>query len=91
MGEQFEVLINKRVTRRAKKIPGDVKTLISKHIHGLRDEPMPQGAIKLQGNLEGFRLRVGDYRILYTVDFKEKIVVIYLLLHRSEGYPNNMP
>ncbi|MHB8104849.1 MAG: type II toxin-antitoxin system RelE family toxin [Dehalococcoidales bacterium] len=35
---------------------------------------------------EGWRIKVGDYRILYTVDKKHKVVKVYRIKHRSEAY-----
>lgn len=51
----------------------------------LKDNPRPLGCIKLTGE-EGYRLRSGDYRILYRIDDKEKITYIYKIKHRREAY-----
>ena len=56
-----------------------------KTIESLKYNPFPQNSKKLIGNL-GYRLRVGDYRILYTVDKVIKIIEIYMIGHRKNVY-----
>ena len=51
----------------------------------LGDNPRPQGCIKLTQD-EGYRLRAGDYRILYRIDDLNKVIYIYKLKHRREAY-----
>ena len=41
---------------------------------------------KLAGSLNAYRLRKGDYRILYTIDESAKTVIIYKIAHRREVY-----
>ena len=54
-------------------------------IEELKYNPFPQGSKKLKENL-GYRLRIGDYRILYTVDLKNKVIDIYKIEHRKDIY-----
>ena len=54
-------------------------------ILNLREDPLPSGIKKLK-NMDGYRLRVGDYRILYTVNEKEKILEVYAIGHRKDVY-----
>lgn len=58
---------------------------IKEKIVSLGREPRQHGAIKLTGE-DGYRLRSGDYRILYRIDDKTKIVFIYRIKHRREVY-----
>lgn len=56
-------------------------------LQALSDTPLPRGALKLKGKeVEGWRIRVGDYRILYTVDDDKKTVNVYRIGHRREVY-----
>jgi mRNA interferase RelE/StbE len=52
-------------------------------IHGLRENPHSPGTKKLTGR-EGYRIRIGDYRVLYTVDDKAKEVRIEAVRKRDE-------
>ena len=58
---------------------------INEAISQLADEPRPIGAKKLAG-IEGYRVRVGDYRILYRVNDESRMIVVYRVKHRREAY-----
>ena len=51
--------------------------LRKKHINELEKDPRPSGMKKLAGTGNGYRVRAGDYRILYTIDDRQKIVTVY--------------
>lgn len=58
---------------------------ISKAILALEDNPFPSGCKKLK-NRDGFRIRVGDYRVLYLADTKSKKIVVGAIGHRRDVY-----
>ena len=62
----------------------DRQRIVSK-IAGLASEPRPPGAEKLSGQ-EKYRLRHGDYRVLYAVDDDDTPVVVVKIGHRREVY-----
>jgi len=66
-------------------LPDKTLGLIKEKILSLKDDPRPHGCIKLTRQ-EGYRIRKGDYRILYRIDDKEKRVYIYRIKHRRESY-----
>jgi len=49
-------------------------------------EPRPAGCRKLQGRSGLWRLRVGDYRIVYSVDDRQRLVDVVAVRHRREAY-----
>lgn len=51
----------------------------------LANEPRPPASRKLSGR-DAYRVRVGDYRIIYTIDDSQLIVVVVLVGHRSGNY-----
>ena len=55
-------------------------------IVGLYDEPRPHNSKKLSGGGSRWRIRVGDYRILYEIDESQKVVKVYRIAHRKEVY-----
>lgn len=57
-----------------------------KMILGLYDEPRPHNSKKLSGGGSRWRIRVGDYRILYEIDNSQKVVKVYRIAHRKEVY-----
>ncbi len=58
---------------------------IVKRLTSLGDNPRPPGVKKLHGR-EGYRIRIGDYRILYVINESEKKVEIVSIAHRKEVY-----
>jgi mRNA-degrading endonuclease RelE of RelBE toxin-antitoxin system len=53
---------------------------------GLTADPFPSQSLKLAGGELFYRIRVGDYRIVYQVDTEEKQVVIQYIRHRRDVY-----
>jgi len=51
----------------------------------LKQNPLTKGVKKLQGR-EGYRMRIGDYRILYEIDETEKEIEVFFVAHRKEVY-----
>ena len=55
-------------------------------IDALADNPFPNGAIHVQNTADSYRIRVGDYRVLYNVDGEILVVFIVRVGHRREVY-----
>ncbi|MDA1348242.1 MAG: type II toxin-antitoxin system RelE/ParE family toxin [Chloroflexi bacterium] len=67
--------------------PRKVLRRVDRQLVSLRRSPRPKGALMLKGKEgEGWRVRVGDYRILYTIDDESRIVTIYRVAHRRDAY-----
>lgn len=79
----YKVIIEKKASKEAKSIPQKDRTAIDKKILALSVNPRPQASKKLTEK-DGFRIRVGNYRILYTIDDGAKMVIIYRIKTRSE-------
>lgn len=80
-----EVRIVSAAEKEMDKLPAAVHKRISRRILTLEDNPRPKGAKKLSGR-EEYGLRIGDYRVLYTVDDKNEVVTIFAVGHRREIY-----
>jgi len=52
----------------------------------LSSDPLPRGAAKLAGLKDAYRVRVGDYRILYRVYWEERIIVVFRIAPRRRAY-----
>jgi len=59
---------------------------ITEKVTVLCDDPFPSGSKKLKGQADHFRIRVGDYRVVYRVDGKRVVIVIVRIGHRREVY-----
>jgi len=58
---------------------------IGERIEALADDPHPAQSARLTGQ-SGFRLRVGDYRVLYEVDDAAQVIAVLRVRHRREAY-----
>ena len=81
----YQIKLDKRVEKELDKIPNKIFYKIKKVIWSLGDNPRPLGVKKLT-NQEHWRIRVGEYRILYEVDDKDKVITIFKMKHRKEAY-----
>ena len=59
---------------------------IDRKILALADNPRPAGCKKLKGFKDQWRIRVGDWRVLYIIDPETKTVTVMHVAHRSEIY-----
>ena len=66
-GGKYEIRIKKSAEREMDSLPSNVFSRISREILRLESSPRPRGCKKLRGRHE-YRIRVGDYRVLYIVD-----------------------
>ncbi len=55
-------------------------------IESLSDNPFPPQHCKLHGSESSYRIRIGDYRVIYQVDSEKKLVVVYHVRHRKDAY-----
>lgn len=76
-----------QVLKRLKRLPAKHRRQVWERIKSLQENPRPQDYKKLRG-IEGYRITVGEYRVLYTIDDQARVVTVYLLFHRGEGYTN---
>ena len=67
-------------------LPKEPQRRIDQRLLALQDSPRPSGIKALHGDAGIYRLRVGDYRVLYTVQDKELVVLVIAVGHRREVY-----
>jgi mRNA interferase RelE/StbE len=67
-------------------LPASILARVDARIQGLADNPRPRGVEPIRGRRGGLRLRVGDYRILYTVDDAQQLVTIGRVGNRRDVY-----
>lgn len=81
----YKILIKRSVVKDLRQIPKkDVRRILHR-IEGLADDPRPVGVEKLSGD-EKYRLRQGNYRILYAIDDDIITVTIVKVGHRRDVY-----
>ena len=72
--------------RERRRLQGHIRQRINRHLLQLESEPRPSGVEKLVGRPNSWRLRVGDYRILYEIDDTNQRVIIHRIAHRRDVY-----
>ena len=64
----------------------ELKHRIGLAVDGLRKDPRPHGVRKVQGHKRLYRVRVGQYRVVYEIDDQAKLVRVTKVRHRKEAY-----
>ena len=82
---KYLITISKQARKQLRDIPRKDRLRISGAIELLGDNPIPPKALKLT-NRDGYRLRVGDYRIIYIFNSNRLIILIINIAHRSAAY-----
>ena len=78
---------SRRVEKEMTSLPHQMRKRVIQAIRKLSKDPRPHGARKLSGEMRGaWRIRVGDYRVLYDIDDDQRLVIILAVLHRREAY-----
>ena len=67
-------------------IPASFSERILDRIESLQTNPRPGGVVKLHGGKNLWRIRVGDYRVVYSINDADKIVDISIVRHRRDVY-----
>lgn len=81
----YSVYFKPSAEREFKKLDPPIKKRIAKKLEALALKPFPSGSKRLVQS-DNFRLRIGDFRVLYTVNEKSKRVWILAVGHRKEVY-----
>lgn len=82
----FSILLAPPAERQLKALNHSVQKRIVKRLRTLRRNPRPQGVKKLTGDDNLYRIREGDYRIIYSIQDKELIVLTVKIDDRKEVY-----
>lgn len=71
--------------RQFRSLPRTVQERLRPHISTLAENPRAPGSRKLVGESD-YRVRVGDYRVIYEIDDPSSVVTITAVLHRKDAY-----
>ena len=82
----YGVLLGSAAERDRRKLSPEIRSRITQALLALEQEPRPPGVAKLSGTANGWRIRVGDYRILFEVDDDAQTVLVLRVAHRREAY-----
>jgi mRNA interferase RelE/StbE len=82
----FRVEWKKSTRKDLRKLPPNVVDRVLETVEQLAENPFPVGVEKLAGSEHAYRVRVGDYRVVYEVVTKTKLVEIQRVRHRKDVY-----
>lgn len=82
----YEVEFSRSARRELERLPAEVIPRIVAAIDALRLGPRPRGCRKLAGEETLYRIRVGDYRVIYEIDDPQRRVLVLRVRHRKDAY-----
>lgn len=82
----YRIIIPRLVQKQLDDLPKKQRERLISAIRLLVDEPRPSGVKKLKGYDKTYRIRVGDYRIIYKIEDQEKLILILSSIHRKDAY-----
>ena len=81
----YAIVLSKKAQKQLDKLPDNIAEPILDAISLLENEPRPTGCKKLQSR-DGYRIRIGNYRVIYEVYDTELVIDVVTLGHRKDIY-----
>ena len=82
----YEVEVSRTAEKQLRKLARDDQERVVRRVLLLAEDPFPPGTRKLTGYDDVYRVRVGRYRILYSVSRRRLVIVILKIGHRKDAY-----
>jgi mRNA interferase RelE/StbE len=82
----YQVLVERSAEKDLKRLPPRTRSRVATALRGLGENPRPSGSRKLAGTKHDWRIRVGDYRIVYEIADVIRVVRVQRIRHRREVY-----
>jgi mRNA interferase RelE/StbE len=83
---KYQVVFDPAARKQFLRLDRPVQIRLLPHIEALADNPRPAGVVKMAGEENQWRVRVGDWRIIYSIFDRELVVLVMKLGHRREIY-----
>ncbi len=83
---RYRIEISRTAEKQLKKLCREDQRRVVEAMVSLGKDPYPKGSRKLTGHDDVFRIRVGEFRILYSVSGKKLIIIILKIGHRKDVY-----
>ena len=89
MGEtHWQIIIHRKAEKTLKRLRGEMLKRTRQTIRSLADNPRPVGHKKMTGYDNLYRIRIGDWRIIYAIEDDKLIVLVLEVAPRSRAYRN---
>lgn len=86
MADTYDIRLAPAAARQLKKLTPQLREKVFKCLEGLSTNPRPNGVEKLSQDPRFWRVRAGDYRIVYWIDDESKVVITLIVRHRKDAY-----
>ncbi len=83
---EYQIRIKKSAIKELSKLPKPIATKASKVIDQFKTNPYPKGYKKLKGSDNDYRVRIGNYRVLYSIHNDVLIIEVIKIAHRKDVY-----
>lgn len=83
---KYRIEFVKQAAKQFKALPFHVQQRLKPKIDALAKEPRSAGTIKLSGQDDLYRIRVGDYRIIYSIEDNQLLILVVKIGHRRDIY-----
>lgn len=83
---KYQISLSKPAEKQLDKLADPIAERILSQLNRLRDNPRPPGAVKLQDRGNLYRIRIGDYRVFYSILDRDLLVLVVKVGHRKEIY-----
>ena len=81
----YKLFIKPSAAKELESVPAKARRMIARKVQSLAMDPRPRGSEKLSGE-DLYRIRQGDYRVLYDIQDKAGVIVVIKIGHRREVY-----
>jgi len=82
----YSVQFKPAALRQLERLPREIQRRVAVRIEMLREDPTPAGCKRLAGMPDAWRIRIGDYRLVYQVQRHVLLVLVLKIGHRREAY-----
>ncbi|MBW3599757.1 MAG: type II toxin-antitoxin system RelE/ParE family toxin [Planctomycetes bacterium] len=85
-GSEHQIVFARSARRELEDLPRPLGLRVLRRIESLAATPRPRGCRKLVGSANLWRIRIGDYRVIYGIDDAQRMVDIVAIRHRRDAY-----
>jgi len=82
----FRVELSRRAFEFLEKVDPRTREKVMEKLRELEQSPFPRGCLKLKGEVDTYRLRVGPIRVLYKILWDEKVTIVFKIERRKKAY-----
>lgn len=83
---KLKVELSRRARKELLSLPKNIARRIINELRKLQDTPIPRYAVRIRGEKDVYRIRIGNYRILYKILWTERTIIVFRISHRRKTY-----